>query len=162
MLGHNRRRQEANAPEENIARMTETCPMEIVHRIIGMLAEYLDTPTKARSTVESIVAVSSSLHVEVGDDGLGNIITRLTQQTSYEGRRESSEAIDTIKENHASHNSSHQHHIRLHRKGHAHNTDHYYAEMLVDAEEPMHTMERTLLNDVQDSEHQNQATKREV
>jgi hypothetical protein len=66
---------EQKAPAENIAKMMEAFRPETMHRIIGMLAEYLDSPSKVRDCIQSIIAASSSLHVEVRADQFEDILT---------------------------------------------------------------------------------------
>lgn len=72
-----------NAPKENIIKMTEIFRSEMVHRVVWMLAEYLDTPAKVDATVSSIMAASARLHGgKVGDDVLGYVMSSLNDLRS--------------------------------------------------------------------------------
>jgi hypothetical protein len=66
---------EEDAPPENIARMTELFHPELVERMTAMLAEYLDTPAKVKSCIQSIVTATSNLPTEIGDDESKDIAT---------------------------------------------------------------------------------------
>ncbi|KAJ4346289.1 hypothetical protein N0V95_005499 [Ascochyta clinopodiicola] len=67
-----------DAPESNIAQMTEIFRSEMIHRVTWMLAEYLDTPNKVEASVKAIMAASASLHgARIGTDVLGDITTSL-------------------------------------------------------------------------------------
>jgi hypothetical protein len=129
---------EGKAPEESIARMTDTYGMEMVQRITEMLAEYLDTPAKVESAVNSIIATSSNLHIEVGDEVSANIARSLAHQ----GRQESvtqNEVAATVELDHSPRN------ITKKRKNKAgeHSRKHGGDGMLVDAEEPTQGSETT-------------------
>ncbi len=68
---------EEKAPEENIQRMSEIFRFEMGQRIVSMLAEYLDTPTKVDSAIRATIAASAKLH----GDNLGKDILKHTTET---------------------------------------------------------------------------------
>ncbi|KAF2133999.1 hypothetical protein P153DRAFT_381171 [Dothidotthia symphoricarpi CBS 119687] len=103
------------APEANITKMVEIFRSEMVHRVVWMLAEYLDTSSKVDATVSSIMAASAKLHGEnVGDDVLGYVIDSLNRLRSRvpcnstellangEGLKESTEDKNAILDSEAS------------------------------------------------------------
>jgi hypothetical protein len=80
---------EEDAPAENVARMTELFRPELVHRMAGMLAGYLDTSAKVKACIQSISTATSRLHAEVMDDDLEDIATNRTTVPSYAMNRDS-------------------------------------------------------------------------
>lgn len=49
-----RHMREENAPEENIAKMTEIYRLEMIARVSWMLAGFLDTPEKVQRGIEAM------------------------------------------------------------------------------------------------------------
>ncbi|KAJ4370371.1 hypothetical protein N0V83_004889 [Neocucurbitaria cava] len=67
-----------NAPVENIAKMRDIFRAEMIHRITWMLSEYLDTPARVETSVQSIIAASARLHSDkIGSDVLGDVVASL-------------------------------------------------------------------------------------
>lgn len=66
------------APEASILKMHDIFRSEMVSRVIWMLAEYLDSPSKIKAGVESIIAASAARHgSKLGGDLLGHIVANL-------------------------------------------------------------------------------------
>ena len=69
---------EHNAPKQNIEKMNEIFRSEMIHRLVWMVAEYLDDTSKVESVVKSATAASAALHGnKIGPDILGNVIASL-------------------------------------------------------------------------------------
>ncbi|KAJ4309613.1 hypothetical protein N0V94_008845 [Neodidymelliopsis sp. IMI 364377] len=66
------------ASERNITQMKDIFRSEMIHRVIWMLADYLDTPLKIEASVKAVIAASAGLHGDkIGEDVLGDIIKSL-------------------------------------------------------------------------------------
>lgn len=67
-----------DAPEPNIAKMTGVFRSEMIHRIVWMLAEYLDTPEKVEASVKAIMAASATLHgMKISEGVLDDVTSSL-------------------------------------------------------------------------------------
>jgi hypothetical protein len=74
---------EQHAPTQNIERMCQVFRSEMVHRLVWMLAEYLDDTSKVEAAVKSVTAASAVLHGnKLGLDILGNVVTSIQQLRS--------------------------------------------------------------------------------
>lgn len=70
---------EDQAPAENLTRMRSVFSSEVTECVSRMVTEYLDTPTKIKSAIRSIIGASTARHADVEDECLGNIVQSLSQ-----------------------------------------------------------------------------------
>ncbi|KAF2499743.1 hypothetical protein BU16DRAFT_558051 [Lophium mytilinum] len=73
-----RKMREKGANEKRVDSMRKLAGEEVIHRLIWVLAEYLDTPDKARETITSIVDASNHRHGQKNEEnGFGSLAKEL-------------------------------------------------------------------------------------
>ncbi|KAL6709792.1 hypothetical protein ACN47E_001221 [Coniothyrium glycines] len=86
---------EDNAPQANIDKMIAVFRSEMIHRLIWMLAQHLDSTSKIESGVKATVAACAKLHGDdIGKDVLGDVIRSL-QKISVQLSTESTNDLAT-------------------------------------------------------------------